>query len=326
MRTVFICILVFFSITLGKAQDVPLLSQKLTDAFIYNASFAGLDGGSVTYTHRAAFSKVEGGGKINYLSFNMPLSYNHFGIGLSLYNEKVNFMNNTYVSGAFAYHIEVAKNQLISMGVAAEYNAISADTDRVVGDLSDEMLILIDGGQYNKIDYSAGINYKHPLFKIGLSSNRLATAFKGDDDENILVQYYSAQGTLMLPVRGGIDLIEPMLIYRKFSRVSHSWDLGCYYTFKDLVLFGVSARFGGSAAFSDREDKALDIINITGGFKVIDKLLLGYSIDIASNSASLGPSQEFTLSYKFLEVNDKNSFRQNSPSNYKGRFKKKSKR
>lgn len=323
MRAIIIGILVITTFTVGNAQDVPLLSQKLTDAFIYNSSFAGLDNGSITFAHRAAFNKMEGGGKINFLSFNMPLSYNNFGVGLSLYNEKINFMNNTYVSGAFAYHIEIGNDQLFSMGVAAEYNNIRADVDRVVGDLSDEMLTLLDAGQYNKMDYSAGINYQHRYFKIGISSNRLATAFKGDDDQSILVQYYTAQGALMIPVRGGIDLIEPMFIYRKFSRVSHSWDLGCYYTFNDLILFGISARVGGSAEFSSKEQNPINIFNITGGFKLMSKLLLGYSVDIASSSASLGPSHEFTLSYEFLDINNNQRFNQKSPSNYKGRFKKK---
>lgn len=317
----------FAGIIASKAQEIPLLNQKLTDAFIYNPSFAGVDGGTIVFSHRIPFNQVAGSGKINYLSADMPLSLNNFGVGLSVYNEKINFLNNTYVSGAFAYHIDLGNQQLLSMGVAAEYNNIQADIDQVVGDLSDEMLTLIDAGEYNKIDYSAGINYQHRYFKVGISTNRLATAFEGNDKENILTQYYTALGRFMLPVRGGVDLVEPMIIYRKFSRVSHSLDIGCYYTFKELILLGVSARLGGGQAFATSESGGVDVINVTGGFKLMKKLLLGYSLDITSNNvAALGPSHEFTLSYEFLNNDNSSPFNRKSPTNYKGNFKRRRKR
>jgi len=324
MRLLFISFLIIAGIGSTKAQEVPLFNQKVTDAFIYNPSFAGIDGGTIVFSHRIPFNQVAGSGKINYLSADIPLSIDNFGVGLSVYNEKMNFLNNTYVSGAFAYHINLDNQQSLSMGVAVEYNNIQADIDQVVGDISDEMLTLIDAGQYNKIDYSVGINYQHRYFKVGFSTNRLATAFEGNNKENILTQYYTALGRLMLPVRRGVDLIEPMIIYRKYSKVSHSLDIGCYYTFKDLILLGVSARLGGGHTFVTSETGGIDVINVTGGFKLMSKLLLGYSLDIAStNAASLGPSHEFTLSYEFLSKDGEQRFNRRSPTNYKGNYRRK---
>ena len=122
----------------------------------------------------------------------------------------------------------------------------------------------------------------------------------------------------MLPVRREEDIIEPMLMYRKFSEVSHSWDLGCYYTFKDLVLLGMSARFGGSNTFSAVQNNGPDIVNLTCGIKLFKKLQMGYGLDMPlANSAPLGPSHELALSYQFIDISGQR-FADKSPSSYKG--------
>lgn len=310
---------------LARAQEIPIFSQKLTDAFIYNPSFAGQEYGSVTYAHSSAFNKVARSGQINYLSANMPLVYNHFGVGVNVYNENINFINNTYASGAFAYHLQIGRDQLLSMGVAAEYNNLRPDLDKVVGDTSDEMLAMLEAGDYNQVDFSAGLSYRHRYFKVGIASNRLATAFKADVRSNILSQYYTVQGKLMLPLRADKDLLEPMLTYRKFSKISHIWDLGLYYTYQDLVLLGVSGRIGSSAALASVENAGIDIINLTTGFRMLNKLLIGYSLDITSTS-NLGPSHQLTLRYDFIEVDRTNRLNGRSPMLYRGRMKRTRKR
>ena len=290
------------------AQDIPLFSQKLTEAFIYNPSLAGQESGSVTFAHRGAFNKIEGSSKMNYLGFNMPIRENNFGVGINIFNEKVNFLSNTFISAAFAYHINIKSNQLFSMGVSAEYNFIRPDLDLVVGDVTDEMLHLLDIGDYDKPDFSAGLSYKHPYFKLGIAANRLATALDRKNVENVLSQYYTAQASGLLPVRGGDDLFEPTITFRKFSEISHIWDFGLYYTYNNLFLLGTSVRMGSSNTFADVESNGVNMFNITAGVKVMKQFLLGFSTDVSQNKR-LGISKEFTLRYDLSENDYRDRFR-----------------
>jgi hypothetical protein len=63
-----------------QAQDIPLFSQKLTNSFIYNPSFAGLDFGSLTFSRRSNYTAVEGAPVNNFLSLHTPFSGGRFGI------------------------------------------------------------------------------------------------------------------------------------------------------------------------------------------------------------------------------------------------------
>lgn len=322
MKTTICLFFLMFLLAIGPAyaQDIPLFSQKLTEAFIFNPSLVGQEVGSVTFAHRGAFNRVEGGSKMNYLGFNMPIRENNFGVGVNVFNEKVNFLNNTFISAAFAYHIKLKNNQLLSMGISGEYNMIRPDLDLVVGDVTDEMLQVLDVGDFDHPDFSAGLSYKHPYFKVGIAANRLATALEKEEVQNILAQYYTAQATGLIRVRGGEDLLEPFITYRKFSEISHTWDLGLYYTYNNLIFLGSSVRMGASNTFANVENSGVDIINITAGVKIMKQVMLGFSADVARNKL-LGISKEFTLRYDFAENNYKERFRKNSPGRYKGQQK-----
>lgn len=308
-----------------QSQDIPLFSQKLTNSFIYNPALAGHSIGSVTAAHRSAFNKVDGSGKMNYLSFNMPLVENNFGIGLNVFNEKINFLNTTFASVAFAYHLDFGNFHILSMGLSAEYNNLRPDFAKVVGDVSDEMLRLMDVGDYDKFDFSTGFQYQNQYLKMGVAANRLLTALENKKVGTILSQYYTAQISGLIPIRQGQDLLEPVFTFRKYSSVSHTFDLGMYYTYNNLVLLGGSLRVGLSNTFAKEENKGVDIINLTVGVKVLKSVLLGYSVDIANNRfGGLGLSNEFTLRYDFIDNNPDERVRKRSSTHYKGSQKYKS--
>lgn len=282
-----------------RAQDIPLFSQKLTNSFIYNPAMAGHTFGSLTLAHRKNFNSVEGAAENNFISFHAPLMNHRFGVGANFFTEKVNFINNTYASGAFAYHINFGSYNVLSMGVSAEYNSVGFSMDNVIGDVTDPLL----GQKESNFDFSFGINYQHRYFKIGAAANRLATSLLVNDNASILSEYYSGYAAGLIPIRGGDDILEPTFTFRKFSDVNEAWDAGLYYTYNNLFLIGGSIRKG-------------DIINLTAGIKIARKILVGYSYEMMNGNlgSDVGNSSEITLRFDFNDRNYQERFQQDYKS------------
>jgi len=290
---------VFLSISrLSIAQDIPLFSQKLTNSFIYNPALAGHTFGSVTYAYRKNFAEVNGSASNNFFSFHTPIKDHKMGVGGNLYTEQVGISRNIYGSGAYAYHLTLGGSNTLSMGVSAEYNSIGFDASKLNFDSPAENALVNE----SSMDFSFGMNYSHKYFKGGIAVNRLATSLELTKKANILSEFYSGYIAGLIPVRKGLDILEPTFTFRKLSDVNNVWEAGLYYTYDNMILLGGALRKG-------------DIINVTAGFHINKKLLLGYSYELVNNNigTDLGASSEITLRYDFNNISYQDRFK----SNYK---------
>jgi len=301
-----IALLMLMMVSLNtSAQDIPLFSQKLTNSFIYNPAMAGHTHGSLTYAYRKNFGGVTGAAENNFISFHTPFADHRFGVGANLFMEKVNFVQNTFASAAFAYHINFGSYNTLSFGVSGEYNNIGFN----LGDINfeegqnDPLL----GENQSNMDFSFGVNYQHRYFKVGIAANRLSTAFLIDDPEEqgqpeggrFLSEFYSGYAAGLIPLRGGQDILEPTFTYRNFSESSDPiWDAGLFYTYNNLVVAGASYRAG-------------DILSLTAALKISNKLLLGYSYEMVNNNlgSDLGATNEITLRFDFNDKTYQDRFR-----------------
>lgn len=260
---------------------------------------AGHTFGSLTVAHRKNFNSVDGAAENNFFSFHAPLMNHRFGVGANLFTEKVNFINNIYASGAFAYHVNFGSYNVLSMGVSGEYNSVGFDLNNVVGDVTDPLIM----ERESNFDFSFGVNYQHRYFKVGVAANRLATNLLVNDDASILSEYYSGYAAGLIPLRGGEDILEPTFTFRKFSDINEVWDAGLYYTYNNLLLIGGSMRKG-------------DIINATVGLKFAKKIFVGYSHEVMNGNlgSDVGSSTELTLRFDFNDRNYQERFRQDYKS------------
>lgn len=288
-----VLLLILGSIIQVTAQDIPLFSQKMTNSFIYNPAMAGFEFGSATLSHRSHFSQINGAAKDNFLSVHAPFVDHHIGVGVNLFNEQVNFVSNTYASAAFAYHLNLGAPGTLSMGLSGEYNSLGFDQTEVIGDQDDPLI----GERQSRLDFSFGLNYQHPYFRIGVSGNRMASLFDIGNKAHLLSGYYSAYLAGQLPVRGGVDQLEPTFTYRKLSEVTDIWSTGLYYTYDNLLLAGVAYQKG-------------DLLSFTAGVKVARKLWVGYSYEMINTTykSALGSTSEITLRYDFKENNYRDRF------------------
>jgi type IX secretion system PorP/SprF family membrane protein len=273
-------------------QDVPVYSQKLTNSFLYNPSVAGNTLGSATLSYRQQWGGVQDAPRTLFFSLHTPFARHRFGTGLNVYQEKSGVNENLFVSGAFAYHVRVADNNMISAGVSVEY--INSRVDYAAVDVIDNSDDLLAGDQpgANSLDFSFGLNYSSRFLKIGASANRLGTLVGISDSTSQFSQFYSAFANFTLPVAGDRDVLEPIVYFRKFANGTQQVDAGLYYTFKETFTLGGSYRTGGT-------------VGLTAALRINKNLLLGYSREMLSGdlSKSLGASNEFTLRLDFRDHN-----------------------
>jgi type IX secretion system PorP/SprF family membrane protein len=289
---------IFFFFSIGcSAQDIPLFSQKLTNSFIYNPALAGHTFGSFTYSYKQNYSNVKGSPQIHFLSIHSPIANHRFGIGANLYQENVNFLKTTYISGAFAYHIPITKLTTLSFGMSAEYNSFGINgVSNFTSNVTDPEYARVLNG-INDYDFSFGTHFQNRYLKIGFAANRLETTWLKSDTRKILSNYFSGSAQGLIPLRGGEDLLEPYFSYRKLSAVNNMLDLGLYYTYDNKITAGAAFRSGG-------------VVSGTIGFHLSKYVMLGYSREMITGNVGgfVGAANEFTLRLDFNENNYKTRF------------------
>jgi type IX secretion system PorP/SprF family membrane protein len=278
-----------------QAQDIPLFSQKLTNSFMYNPALAGHTFGSLTVSYRRNYSGVEGAPTNYFLSIHTPIANHRFGVGANFFQEDVTFLRNTYASGAFAYHLKFDKFTSLSMGVSGEYNSIGTN-GTPIGSINDPEYDAINQGKMNHFDYSFGMHFQNRFLKAGVAANRLSSMWSGEDAT--LTNYYSSFVQGLIPLRGGEDLLEPYVAYRKLSDVNNTFDAGLFYTYNNLLTLGGAWRSGG-------------VISGTLAARVGKYILIGYSYETIMGNVGgfVGAANEITLRYDFANESYKERFR-----------------
>ena len=279
------------------AQDIPLFSQKLTNAFIFNPALAGHTFGSATYSFKQNYAKVQGAPQNHFLTIHAPVANYRFGIGASLYQEDVTFLRNTYASGAFAYHLALNSLSTLSMGLSAEYNSIGLNGTPNFTTNNDQALHTLSQGKSSNFDFSFGLHYQNRFLKAGVAANRLSAGWI-NKDKSTLSYYYSGFVQGLIPLRGGEDLLEPHVAYQKLSDVNNTLSAGLYYTYNNKVTLGGAMRSG-------------HVISATLAFRLSKYVMLGYSREMIMGNAGgfVGAANEFTIRYDFNDQSYKERFR-----------------
>ena len=279
----------------AQSQDLPLYNQKLTNSFVYNPSVAGNGKGSFTFSNRTFWNGVPGAPRTNLISAHVPFSQHQFGAGFNIIQERIGVSENLYLMGAFAYHLDLNDQLVLSLGLSTEFTNLSFNSTRFdPQDASDALLN--NPENRSSLDFSFGTSIKHELFEIGFSSNRLATALSIADLSTQISQFYTVYALAKLPLTDR-HKIEPTFAYRKLSTESSQWEAGAYYSFRDAITVGASYRAGG-------------IISPALGLLIRDRLLVGYSFEMFGSGVQkeIGGTNEITLRWDFMD----NTFYKNS--------------
>ena len=134
-----------------------------------------------------------------------------------------------------------------------------------------------------------------------MAANRLgSTWLKGD--KAVLSYFYSGYAQGLIPLRGGEDLLEPYVAYRKLSESNNTLDIGLFYTYNNLITIGASERSG-------------KVLSATLALHISKYLTVGYSREtiLGGIGGFVGAANEITLRYDF----NNESYKEHFKSDYK---------
>lgn len=324
MFRLFCIILFLISTVLIKAQQLPVYSQYMMNAFLINPAVVGHEGyTSVNLTAREQWLGLENAPSTYALSGQTRLLKNSFisraasirrrkrvmsrsgrvGIGTYIFTDRNGAFNRTGIQGTYAYHITMSTYQL-SFGLSFTGFQFRIDEDKIqTYDPNDRLLIATKKSAFIP-DANFGIYYTDRHIYAGLSGMQLFEStlkLSGNEGASFkMVRHYFLMAGYRFDV---IDFLfaEPSFLLKTTEEIIAQLDVNLKFYFKEDYWVGVSYRTGGRADIQEEplEGTGASVIIMAGAR--VDKFFFGYAFDYTLSSIgkySIG-SHEIMLAVKF---------------------------
>ena len=193
-----ICLLVaLFAINIIMAQQEPNFTLYNFNMNLINPAYAGSkDTSEINLSYRSQWIGVENAPSTQFLSYTSPLKKN-LGIGVSIINDKIFILRETYVSTDLSYKLKVSSSHDLFFGVKFGAGFINLDL-KDAGAPEDDPLFANNQSFYNA-HIGAGLYLKHKNYYVTISTPNLLKEKhyqnQGDAERisiNSLHMYYGA--------------------------------------------------------------------------------------------------------------------------------------
>ncbi len=119
-------ILLLFTLTCCKAiiaQQDPQFTQYMYNTIAVNPGYAGSRGAlTIGGLHRLQWVGIDGAPKTQTLYLHSPVFTEQLGLGLSVVNDKIGPINQTFIYGDLAYHLKLSETIKLGLGLKAGLN------------------------------------------------------------------------------------------------------------------------------------------------------------------------------------------------------------
>ncbi|MBN2663400.1 MAG: type IX secretion system membrane protein PorP/SprF [Bacteroidales bacterium] len=254
------------------AQQEAMFTNYMFNTQAVNPAYAGsLNALSVTTLNRAQWLGFDGAPLTQTLSINAPIINKNIGLGFSILNDKIGFVNKTYLFADFAYKIKLNNNAWLSFGVKAGVNhrkanfsgmnlETAADPDFAQNLISDWLP-----------NFGAGIYYYTNKYYIGISIPKILENSYNINSASTLADLGGEQKHYFFIAGYLFDLSDTWKFkpttYIKITKAAPiQIDLSTQFIYNDKFWLGSMFRGG-------------DAIGILAGFYLNQQLSFGYSYD-----------------------------------------------
>ncbi len=277
------------------AQQDPNFTQYMYNTMSINPAYAGSrDVLSATLLHRSQWLGFDDAPQTQTLTVHSPLKNEQMGLGLSIVNDKIGVVSDTYLSAVYSYSIQLTRFAKIRFGLNAGARLLNVDFNRL--NIEDNTDPLFANNIENKISpqFGLGVLLSNDVYYVGISSPALLRTnhFDGSTNENIelrdRVHYYITSG-VVLDINQNIKF-KPSVLLRHVSGSPLLAEVSTNFLFNDKFTLGTAYRF--DSAFSG-----------LFGFQSSDSILLGLSYDssISDISNYNDGSIEFFLRFELFK-------------------------
>ena len=295
-NSILIVAILLGSIT-AKAQQLPLISNYLNTAYLFNPAFSGIDGKTeITVLNRRQWTDVQGSPETQFMSFNGNQNDLKFGYSGYAFNDVTDIVSRSGFYGSYAWHVKFSDENSLSLGMGGGYvnNTINIAGIRVQDELDPVLYSQLNRGTF---DLNFGFNLKFGDFNIGAAiPNLLAPAIDFSDNYIIspfqyqYMRHFVVNTQYDVQMQKGLMTLSPYLTVRANQVTIPQVDAGLMFNHNEY--FFVGAAYRSSYA-------------VTGnaGVHLTENITMGYAYDFSLNTYgfALGNSHEFMLRYSFGE-------------------------
>ena len=264
-------VLIFASISLvSTAQQLPLYSQYMMNAFLLNPAIAGsVDYFPIRLTARQQWVGINDAPSTQALSAHYLFEYQKLGVGGYIFNDNFGPMSRIGIQACASYHLPLTGiSSKLGIGFALKGFQFKFDESKLKAiDDADPAL------SYSTItkfvpDADFGVYLYNDKYFVGISATQLVqlNIDFGDSsiDKNAIIRHYYAMGGYKFTLNDDFD-VEPSLLFKGTMQTPWQIDFNVKAYYKRMYWLGVSYR------------SSKDIVAMLG--VKIKKYYLGYAFD-----------------------------------------------
>lgn len=229
-------------------QDVQF-TQYMDNTLSINPAYAGsADMLNATLIHREQWVGIEGRPQSTTFNVHSPLSYESMGLGLTVVNDVVGPIQQTmfFVDASYTLRFKNKKSKL-SFGVKGGLNMLSARTDELETNQSDDPKFFQNIRNQINPNFGAGVYYHTPKFFLGLSTPRILE-YDQENSTGATQQrhYFLIAGGVFNLTQDQRWKLRPTGMLKVTQGAPLSIDLSAAAIYNSKLYLGIAHRFGDS--------------------------------------------------------------------------------
>ena len=293
MKTKILFLVLLLTGTVSYAQQDAQFTQYMYNTIVINPAYAGSRGAlSIFALHRTQWVGLDGAPVTNTFSVNTPIENSNLGIGVSLLNDRIGPTNENNLSADISYTIHTSETFKLSFGLKATASIFNLDINK---------LNPMDQGdpQFHDLDnvispnLGAGVYFHSEKTYVGFSVPNFIEKRLYDDNS---VSVYKQKANYYLIAGHVVQLsssvkFKPSILSKMVMGAPFQTDFSGNFLFNEKFVLGASYRWNGN-------------VSALAGFKISDKLYLGYGYDMETNKLANYNSGSHEIFLRFELLNN----------------------
>ena len=301
MKIFFTSFLAIAYLAIGFSQQPAQYSLYMLNKYAFNPAYAGMDNSlSFTGVYRNQWVGLEGAPETQGLNAHMPLYFLGGGVGFVAEKETIGSWRQTSAVATYSYQMEAGTAGVLSLGMSIGLLQRELDGSKVrtpegvynEGSQIDHQddLLFSDLQNGSAPTFHVGAFYQGEKLEAGISAMNLI-----ENEVSLSSAGFKPDRTYFLYIGYQIDLDKKLVAVPsalvKSSTEQTQVDLSVLMRYDENIFLG--------ASFRGYDAKTRDAASIFGGFKLSERIVLGYAFDVPISD--LKPvnngTHEFYLNY-----------------------------
>lgn len=256
------------------AQEVPVLSQKVSDGVWQFPAMTGLSGGSAFVAHRRGANAIKYAPVTSMVGIHSPFAKERMGAGGHLFVETVGVFQHYNASAQLAHHLPLSKQWHLSMALGTEWQKRELNPSKLEAvDLSDPYVSGFT--PQTQWDLSPSVGLSSSKLQVGAVVNRVRNTWT-TPAPGFLSGFYTGYLHYFYTSGNKKHQVEPSAIVRYSPSLSAMQnELWLFYTYSEQYFIGLTY-------VSDKR------LATSVGVKWDNRIVVGYSFELRTASDSYG--------------------------------------